>query len=158
MADEFTESGFEDKPNVIAPPVKDANGENIAKNVENDIGKQLNQKAPDAAKTLEDEKAEVQADFNADSDVFYSQLKEMVDNIFLLLAELAEDENLKNTPAETETLARILYRYSPILKSEIVDSLQFILVIGKKLIRAKATLKKIKDRLNKKPEQQNQAQ
>jgi hypothetical protein len=149
MADEFTESGFDDKPDVIAPPVKDANGENIAKNVESEISKQLNEKAPEAAKTIE-EKAEAPPDFNADGDVYYSQLKEMVDNIFLLLAELAEDENLKNTPAETETLARVLYRYSPILKSEVIDSLQFILVIGKKLIRAKATVKKIRDRLSKK--------
>lgn len=147
LTDEFTESGFEDRPVVHAPPLKDANGDNISKNVENEINKQLKESAPEAAKAVDAAKEEInEIGESVNEDLFYEQLKEMVDNAFMLIAELAGDENLKNTPAETETLARILYRYSPVLKREIIDSFQFLLVIGKKLIRARATLEKIMNR------------
>ena len=155
---EFTQNGFVDKPNVVAPPVKDVNGDNIVKNVENDIGRQLKKAAPEAAKAIENapEKdaentlSEAEQEIVVDAGIAYDQIKEMVDNAFNLIAELVGDENIKNTPAETETIAKIVYRYSSSVDNKMLDVFQFLLVVGKKLLRAKTLMQKIQEKIDSK--------
>jgi len=154
---EFTQNGFVDKPDVIAPPVKDVNGDNIVKNVENDIGKQLKKVAPEAAKAIEtieqdveNTATEAEKEIVVDAGIAYDQVKEMVDNAFNLIAELVGDENIKNTPAETETIAKMVYRYSPTVDNKMLDVFQFLLVVGKKLLRAKTLMQKIQEKIDQK--------